>query len=91
MTAGKSNDLRRISDALPRPAYLVGVAAAQAMPICCRLPYSSGERFLSSFSDALLNDAEAATDRYRYRAFGLDSHFQGGIGNAYTWVGQKGL
>ncbi len=32
-------------------------------------------------TDALLNDAETATDRYRYRAFGMESHYQGSSTN----------
>src|SRR5262249_2849575 len=36
------------------------------------------------------NDAEAATDKYRYRAFGLDAHTQGSSTNPFTFIGQKG-
>lgn len=41
-------------------------------------------------TDALINDAEAATDRYVYRAFGLDTHYQGTSSSPYTFVGEKG-
>ena len=41
-------------------------------------------------TDALLNDSQAATDRYRYRAFGLDDHYQGSSNNVFTFVGKQG-
>jgi YD repeat-containing protein len=41
-------------------------------------------------TDALVNDAQAATDRYRYRAFGLETQYQGSSANDFNFVGQKG-
>src|SRR5262249_53059688 len=41
-------------------------------------------------TDALVNDAQAATDRYRYRAFGLETQYQGTSANDFNFVGQKG-
>jgi hypothetical protein len=41
-------------------------------------------------TDALLNDHQSATDRYTYRAFGLDTHTSGSVTNEFTFVGQQG-
>jgi RHS repeat-associated protein len=41
-------------------------------------------------TDALVSDAQAATDRYRYRAFGLETQYQGTSANDFNFVGQKG-
>jgi RHS repeat-associated protein len=39
---------------------------------------------------ALLNDAQAETDKYRYRAFGLATHATGTSDNRNTFVGRDG-
>jgi RHS repeat-associated protein len=41
-------------------------------------------------TDALVSDAQTATDRYRYRAFGLSTQYQGSSPNDFTYVGQQG-
>src|SRR5262249_57878356 len=41
-------------------------------------------------TDALVNDAQTATDRYRYRAFGMATQYQGSSANDFTFVGQQG-
>ncbi len=41
-------------------------------------------------ADALLAPDGTATDRYAYRAFGLNSHYQGSSDNRYDWVGKQG-
>jgi RHS repeat-associated protein len=42
-------------------------------------------------TDALVNDAQTATDRYTYRAFGLANHTQGSTtNNDFDYVGRQG-
>jgi YD repeat-containing protein len=41
-------------------------------------------------TDALVNDMQTATDRYRYRAFGLATQYQGTSANDFNFVGQQG-
>jgi RHS repeat-associated protein len=41
-------------------------------------------------TDALVNDLQIATDRWVYRAFGLDNHTQGATANSRTFVGKLG-
>jgi RHS repeat-associated protein len=41
-------------------------------------------------TDALVNDMQAATDRYRYRAYGLMSHTQGNGSTDFDFVGKQG-
>ena len=41
-------------------------------------------------TDALMDDAQSVTDRYKYKAFGLTTHTQGATSNDYQWVGRQG-
>jgi RHS repeat-associated protein len=41
-------------------------------------------------TDALVNDLQIATDRWVYRAFGLDNHTLGATSNSRTFVGRQG-
>src|SRR5258708_1471970 len=40
-------------------------------------------------TDALINEAQAVTDRWKYRAFGSATATLGGAGNPFTWVGRQ--